>query len=51
MKDVMEGVIEGERAPGRPRMGMLEELKMKGKTYEKMKWRAEKREEWRNSAP
>ena len=42
----MEGKMVGKRPRGRPRIGMLEELK-EG-SFEKMKRRAENREEWRS---
>ena len=49
--EVIEGKMDGKRARGRPRIGMLEEL-MKGSPnkknpYQQMKRRAENRLEWR----
>ena len=44
-RDVMEGKMEGKRPRGRPRIGMLEELK-EG-SYVTMKRRAEDRERWK----
>jgi len=41
VRDVIEGKIEGKRQRGRPRIGMLNELK-EG-SYEQMKRRAEDR--------
>jgi hypothetical protein len=49
MRDVIEGRMEGKRGRGRPRIGMLDELKEK--SYEKMKRRADNREEWLNWVP
>jgi endonuclease/exonuclease/phosphatase family metal-dependent hydrolase len=49
MKEVMEGRMEGKRCVGRPRIGMLEELK-EG-SYANMKRRAEEREGWRCWTP
>ena len=49
LKLVIEGRIEGKRTVGRPRMGMLDDLK-EG-SYEKMKRRADDREVWRNWMP
>ena len=46
LKEVMEGRMEGRRPKGRPRIGMLEELK-EG-SYANMKRRAENRSGWRN---
>jgi hypothetical protein len=45
MKEVMEGKMEGKRARGRPRKGMVTELK-EG-SYGEMKRRAEDRGKWR----
>ena len=45
LKDVMEGRMEGKRPRGRPRMGMLEELKVE--SYESIKRSAQDREKWR----
>src|SRR5277367_1279237 len=49
LKLVIEERIEGKRTVGRPRMGMLDDLK-EG-SYEKMKRRADHREVWRNWKP
>jgi DNA-binding protein YbaB len=49
LRDVLEGRMLGKRPRGRPRIGMLEEI-MEG-SFEKMKRRAEGREEWRNWVP
>jgi hypothetical protein len=49
LKEVIEGKMEGKRARGRPRLGMLEELK-EG-SYESMKRRANDRQMWRNWVP
>ena len=52
MKEVLEGGIDGKRGRGRPRIGMLDELKKtKEESYQKMKRKAENREEWRVSVP
>ena len=44
LREVIEGKMEGKKPRGRPRMGMLEELK-EG-SFAKMKRRAEDRERW-----
>ena len=49
MLEVMEGRMEGKRARGRKRIGMLEDL-MEG-SYAKMKRKAQNRSEWRNWMP
>jgi hypothetical protein len=49
MRDVMEGRFQGKKGRGRPRIGMIDELK-EG-SYVKMKRRAENREEWLNWVP
>ena len=49
LKEVFEGKMEGKRPRGRPRMGMLGELK-KG-SYIDMKRRAEDRQMWRCLVP
>jgi len=49
LKDMLEGRMVGKRARGRPRIGMLDELKEK--SYEEMKRRAEDRELWRSWLP
>ena len=46
LREVIEGKMEGRRPRGRPRMGMLEELK-EGSSFVDMKRRAENRGEWR----
>ena len=49
LRDVIEGRMEGKRCRGRPRMGMIDELKEK--SYDSMKRRAEDREQWMNFVP
>ena len=49
LKEVVEGKMEGKRPRGRPRKGMLDELK-KG-SYIDMKRRAEDRQLWRSWVP
>jgi exonuclease III len=49
MREVLEGRMIGKRPRGRPRMGMLEELKED--SYEGMKRRAQDRVGWRNWVP
>ena len=49
LRDVIEGRMEGKRTRGRPRMGMIDELK--GDSYVNMKRRAENRDEWRCWTP
>ncbi len=49
MRDVIEGRMEGRRSRGRPRLGMLDELK-EG-SYVKMKRRAGDRADWRCWVP
>ena len=49
MRDVLEGRMLGKRPQGRPRIGMIDDL-MEG-SYEKLKRRAEGREEWRRWVP
>ena len=49
LKLVIEGRMEGKRGRGRPRLGMISELK-KG-SYVNMKRRAENREVWRDWVP
>ena len=49
MREVLERRMIGKRPKGRPRMGMLEELKEV--SYEDMKRRAQDREGWRNWVP
>ena len=49
LREVMEGKMEGRKTRGRPRMGMLEELK-EG-SFADMKRRAENRMEWRCWVP
>lgn len=45
LKIVLERRMEGKRARGRPRIGMIDDLK-EG-SYVKMKRRAEDREKWK----
>ena len=49
LKLCIEGRLEGKRPRGRPRKGMIDDLK-EG-SYIEMKRRAENREEWRNWMP
>ena len=49
MKVVMEGGLEGNRVRGRPRIGMLDELKER--LYVQMKRRAKNREKWKRWMP
>ena len=49
LKHVMEGRMEGKRGRGRPRLGMISDLK-EG-SYVNMKRRAEDREAWRSWVP
>ena len=49
LKEVIEGKMEGRRPRGRPRIGMLDELK-EG-SYTDMKRRAEDRLKWRCWVP
>ena len=49
LKQVLEGRMEGQRPRGRPRMGMIDDIK-EG-SYVKMKRRAENRAEWRTWMP
>jgi hypothetical protein len=49
LKEVIEGRMLGKRPRGRPRAGMVDVI-MEG-FYEKMKRRAEGREEWRRWVP
>ena len=49
MKKVVEGRMKGKRGKGRPREGMISELK--GDSYGKMKRMAEDREVWRSYEP
>ena len=46
LMELIEGKMDGKRSRGRPRIGMLEELKDKG-SYQQMKRRAENRSEWK----
>ena len=45
LREVIEGKMDGKRSRGRPRIGMLDELK-EG-SYQQMKRRADNRSEWR----
>jgi hypothetical protein len=47
LREVMEGRMVGKRAPGMPRIGMLDVLLEKD-TYGAMKRRAEDRSGWRD---
>jgi hypothetical protein len=49
LRDVIEGRMEGKRPRGRPRMGMIDDLK--GGSYVNMKRRAEDRDDWRCWTP
>ena len=49
LKQVLEGRMEGKRPRGRPRMGMIDDIK-EG-SYVKMKRRAENRAEWQTWMP
>ena len=49
LKEVLEGTMEGRRVKGRPRLGMLDEIK-EG-SYVDMKRRSEDREGWKNYMP
>ena len=49
LKLVLEGRMEGKRGRGRPRLGMISELK-EG-SYVEMKRRAEDREGWKRFVP
>ena len=50
LREVIEGRMVGKRGPGRPRIGMLDELLEKD-TYGAMKRRAEDRSGWRVGVP
>ena len=50
LREVIEGNMVGKRGPGRPRIGMLDELLEKD-TYGHMKRRAEDRSGWRDRIP
>ena len=45
LREVIEGKMDGKRSRGRPRIGMLDELK-EG-SYQQRKRRADNRSEWR----
>ena len=47
VKEVIEGLMEGVRARGKPRIMMLYDIKA-DETYEKIKRRAMNKECWRN---
>ena len=47
LRDVLEGKMKGKRGRGRPRIGMVSELK-EAETYESMKRKSQDREQWRN---
>jgi len=49
LKKIMEGRMRGKRGRGRPREGVISELK--GDSYGKMKRMAEDREVWRSYEP
>ena len=49
LKEVIEGRMEGKRARGRPRLGMLDEIKMG--SYVDMKRRTEDRVGWKSYVP
>ena len=49
LRDVMEGRMEGKRPRGRPRMGMIDDLKEGA--YQDMKRRGQDREGWRSWMP
>ena len=49
LKEVLEGRMEGRRVRGRPRLGMLDEIKVG--SYVDMKRRSEDREGWKNYMP
>ena len=50
LREVIEGKMVGKRGPGRPRIGMLDEL-LERDTYGNMKRRAEDRTGWRDWMP
>ena len=50
MREVIEGKMVSKRGPGRPRIGMLDEL-LERDTYGNMKRRAEDRTGWRDRKP
>jgi hypothetical protein len=49
MREVMEGRMKGTKASGRPRIGMIDDLKEK--SYVNMKRKAQDRELWRSYVP
>ena len=49
LKEVIEGRMEGKRARGRPRLGMLDEIKLG--SYVDMKRRKEDRVGWKSYVP
>ena len=50
LREVIEGKMVGKIGPGRPRIGMLDEL-LERDTYGNMKRRAEDRTGWRDRMP
>ena len=50
IREVIEGRMIGKRTRGRKRFGMLESLQ-ENDTYERLKIRAQNREEWKQWMP